>query len=236
MSKIMKNLLEIKKKIKENLASKKEEVELNSIDDNTESVESYFESVDKIIYLNIGGQKISRIVLKYILRYPFILSIKADITKVNINNKNDPFFIDICLDVWETLYDIIRLNPITNVKTEFTMYTNAEIDILEFEGNNLFGEDWKTITRKVKFIAKNISQKSYDALNQYNELGYLDKKYPNSVCCFCNTNNKLVPKLNKILITDESIRNVINKNAIFSYYYLSCVNCDPNKNRPIITS
>lgn len=237
MSKIMRNLQEIKRKIKENLAqTKKEDVDLNSINDNVETVDSYFESLDNIIYINIGGEKISRLMLKYIYKYSYILSIKADIINIKTNNKDDPYFIDICLDAWETLYDIIRLNPIANIKTELTLYTNAETDILEFEGKNLFGDDWSIIKKKIKFSTKFNSELNYELLNQYNEMNFLDKKYTTSLCCFCNIESRKASKMNKILIKDEYTRKSLNKSSILNGFYMSCVTCDPNRNRPILVN
>ena len=115
-----------------------------------EKTKNYFESINEIIQLNIGGEEIIQSKLSFYKSCTLKLSFLEKLIEhyQNIERRSKPFFINISIESWEVVTEIIRrLDSL--YKEKINILTRVEIPVLEVEAENIFLDDWKLIKKSI---------------------------------------------------------------------------------------
>lgn len=234
MSSIIANLKSIKDKVS-NLKELSILSEPNLFDSRKSRVEmktiEFFKNSKNTVLLNIGGEKIIPSNLVLYLNFKHNLTILNKLNSYD-KTKKDPVFIDITLDAWETLSQIIRINPdklnkTTKLDEKISVYTATEIPILEVYAANLFGSDWDylkkrfefvylTINRRLTFLSKN------NDVEAESQLWGSDVKIKCYICGKLNDGNFWKQKYSSKKREDD---------YVIRGYYATCITCDATKTK-----
>lgn len=159
MTSIIADLKNIKEKIQGMDLAENNENEINNEKSRKERVEmklkNFFDTIDQCILLNIGGEIIVKTCIDIYLQFNYKLTI---IDKLKSYKHSEPLFLDFSSEVWETLVEIIRINPIPS-ENEYNIYTKADICVLEEEAKVLFDVDWQKIKKLIKLHYLPINKK-----------------------------------------------------------------------------
>mmetsp|Transcript_33539 Transcript_33539/g.34845 ORF Transcript_33539/g.34845 Transcript_33539/m.34845 type:complete len:235 (-) Transcript_33539:61-765(-) len=230
MSSIIANLKSIKDKIANfgNLKDSEKPEEKSSEERKKRvksKVENYFKNT-KTVFLNIGGEAIIPSAVHIYLDFSYQLSIKEKIKTIKENSLEKPLFIDMSFDVWETLAEIIRINP--SEPHGNLIYTKADLPVLEVEAARLFLSDWSRIKSmlSIKYLPET---KRLKLLKSYQEKGVVDNVsnlWESKIkikCYICGVAND--GKLWKLKYSNSSRRD----DFVVDGYFATCKKCDPEK-------
>ncbi len=191
----------------------------------------FLKNCKNTILLNIGGEKIISSNLVLYLNFKHNLSILNKLKSFD-KSKKDPVFIDITLDAWESLSQIIRINPdklnkSTKLTDKICILTTTDIPILEAYALILFESDWEflrklfdfqylTINKRLTFLSKNTD------VELDSQLWNSDVKIKCYVCGKLNDGNFWKQKYSLKKREDE---------YVIKGYYATCLTCDPSKTK-----
>jgi hypothetical protein len=175
----------------------------------------YFNKTNLITF-NIGGQLLFKINLSVIEKFKYYLDFKSEIREGIV------VYLDMNINVFDVIFEIIRINPDSKSKNNIITYEN--LVIIDYYGESIFKDDWKFLKTRVNIIQYNKTTKTFvypnnDKSKSKKMLNYW-REQANVLCYICGKPND--GKFWKIKYSNTSR----NDKFVIDGCYAACLNCD----------